>query len=248
MIAHNESQIAILKECGRIAKQALSEGMQAAEAGVSTLEINNVVEKTIRLLKGTPSFLGYATGDGSYPFATCTPVNYQLVHTLPSDKVILKVGDILTLDLGVFYGGFHTDVAHTIEIESSKNTRFLMAGKKALEKGLSATKAGNRVGDISFELQRVIESYGFNVSVDLVGHGIGKNLHEPPQIPCFGKKRSGELLEKGHVLAVEVMYMAGESGLVLGKDGFSLETRDKSLSAQFEHTLLVTDSAPLILA
>jgi len=161
--------------------------------------------------------------------------------------VLVKKGDLVTIDVGVVYKGINTDTAYTVEVNSKKQTFFLNTGKKALKKAVNQAIVGNKIGDISFFMEDTALKAGFNVSYDLVGHGIGYKLHEPPQIPCYGRKHSGERLNENQVLAIEIMYMQGENTLALGKDGFSFDTKDKSLSAQFEHTVVVSKNKPIII-
>jgi methionyl aminopeptidase len=215
--------------------------------GVNTLEIDAFIKKEIENQKGIPSFLNYDTRAGIYPYSSCIALNYQLVHTTPKKDVIIQNGDLVTIDLAVNYKGIHADTAYTIEVGTNNEEHFLNVGKRALKNALKAAKAGNKIGDISYEMQKEVEKFGFNVSYDLVGHGIGHKMWEPPQIPCFGQKGTGLKLEKSQALAIEIMYMKGSPRLKLGEDGFSMDTADKSLSAQFEHTIIVTDSNPIII-
>ncbi|MBP7859945.1 type I methionyl aminopeptidase, partial [Patescibacteria group bacterium] len=233
---------------GRIAKEALDTGIKSLRVGINTLEINNICAQVIQKYGATPSFLNYDNGDGVYPFASCVCVNEELVHALPSKTKILKSGDIVTIDLGVFYNGFHTDLSYTKEIETKNQDYFLNVGKNSLRDAIKQAIVGNYIGDVSQAMQKAVEDANFTVSVDLVGHGIGKKLHEKPQVPCFGRKKSGEKLIEGMVLAIEVMYMKGKSGIKIGKDGFAYVTKDGSLSAQFEHTVIVQKDQPIILA
>lgn len=249
MIIKSTEELKKFVECGEIANKALKAGLDALKPGVCTLEINDICHKIITKYNAIPSFLNYDNSDGVYPFATCVCINSELVHATPKKDKIVKVGDIVTIDLGVFYKGIHTDLAYTVEIESNKESFFLNAGRKALKNALSQAITGKRVGDISYEMQHTTQSYGFNVSYDLVGHGIGKELHEAPQIPCYGKKNTGATLIEGQVVAIEVMYMKGDSEIELGNDGFAYKTADNSLSAQFEHTVVIRkDDKPLIVA
>lgn len=247
MILKTEEELQNYIIAGKIHKTALDEGIKCIYEGVSTFDINKKVASVIKDQGARPSFLGYNAGDGKYPFESCICINHQLVHALPSKNVIVKKGDIVTIDLGILYKGINTDGAYTVEVGSSNEQFFLNTGKRALKEGIKQAIVGKKVGDISSAMQKCVENAGFTVSVDLVGHGIGKKLHEPPQIPCFGKKGTGEILIKNMVIAVEIMYMKGQSPLVLGNDGYSFDTKDKSLSAQFEHTLIVSEKLPIVI-
>lgn len=247
MIIKTEDDLTYLKESGRICSLALKTGISSIKSDISTLEINNIVESVILDNGGKPAFLGYNAGEGPYPFATCVCINHQLVHAIPQKNVIVKKGDLVTIDVGVNFKGLITDSSNTIEVETNNEQFFLNTGRRALKAALKQAVALNHVEDISYEMQKEVEGAGFNVSLDLVGHGVGKKLHEEPQIPCYGRKGRGALLTKGLVIAIEIMYMKGKPTLVLGEDGFSFDTKDKSLSAQIEHTVVVTDKEPLIL-
>lgn len=240
MIIRNDQDLQNLRFGGKINKKILSETLGIIKPGISTMDIENFVIGRMKEFKVTPSFLNYNAGDGPYPFYTCVSINHQLVHTLPSDTAIIKEGDLVTVDMGVKYNGLHTDTAFTIEAgDTNKHFEFLKAGQKGLENALKRAVVGNRLGDVSYEMQKAVESAGFNVSRDLVGHGIGNKLHEPPQVLCYGRRGTGEALVKNQVLAIEVMYMEKDTRLVVGDDGFSLDTYDRGLSAQFEHTVVV---------
>lgn len=248
MIVNNQKDLNSLIRGGQITKLVLKKALDAIKVGVSTMDINTVVENEIKKHGASASFYGVDAGEGPYPYSCCVSINHQVVHTLPSSKSIIKTGDIVTVDLGVKYKGFHTDTAYTVQVNSNSEEYFLNTGKKALKAALRQAIAGNYTGDLSHQMQKHAESAGFTVSVDLVGHGIGRKLHEPPQILCYGKKGSGEKLKAGQALAVEIMYMKGKSDLVLGEDGFSIDTKDKGLAAQFEHTIVVQENSnPLII-
>ncbi len=247
MIVKNDKDLNYLKESGRICKLALQTGISAIKPGLTTMEINDIVHKVIVDEGGKPAFLGYNAGEGPYPYATCVCINYQLVHAIPRTDAIIKKGDLVTIDVGVDFRGLITDSSNTIEVETNNEQFFLNTGRRALKAAVKQAKAYNKIGDISYEMQKEVEGAGFNVSLDLVGHGVGHKLHEEPQIPCYGHKGRGLQLINGMVLAIEIMYMKGSPKLVLGEDDFSFDTKDKSLSAQIEHTIVVTDKDPIIL-
>lgn len=241
---------ALIKKSGRIAAEILNGIAKSAKVGVTTRELNRLAEKLILKHKVKSAFFGQPSGKNGepYPFVLCTSVNEVVVHGVPSDNV-LKDGDILSLDFGVIYKGYYSDVAITVPIGNvrDESRRLIRAAKKALNRGIKKTRPGNTVGDIGNTIQRYVESQGFQVVRDLVGHGIGKELHEAPQVPNYGQRHKGEKLEKGMVLAIEPMITAGSWEVEISKDCYSYVTKDKSLSAHFEHTVLITSEGSQIL-
>lgn len=216
--------------------------------GMRLREIDRFAEELIEKREGRPSFKMVE----GYHWATCLNVNQGVVHGLPTDYR-LKEGDILSVDIGMFYKGWHTDAARTIRIKNEelgmKNESFLEAGKEALEKAIQAAQPGNRVGHISQAIERTIKEKGYLPIKALTGHGVGKKLHEPPQIPCYlkGKIEETDELKPGMVLAIEVIYAQGKPDVVLKDDGWTIETADRKPAALFEDTVVVTKEGPLIL-
>jgi|GEM_PF-2539502 len=248
MIIRSQSDLQNIIKGGQITKKVLNKALSVIKPGITTMQIEDTVVNELKANNAQASFKGVNAGEGPYPYSCCVSVNHQLVHTLPSDAVVIKSGDLVTVDLGVKYKGLHTDTAYTVEVETKKQEYFLSVGKKALKQAVKTAVAGVKIGDISAIFQKIVEDAGFNVSIDLVGHGIGHKLHEPPQVPCFGQKGRGETLQENMLVAFEIMYMQGEPYLALGDDGFSFDTKDKSLSAQFENTILVQkNKEPLII-
>ena len=198
------------------------------------------------------SFKGYLSKDGEtvrpYPACLCTSVNEEIVHAVPSER-ILKEGDIISLDLGIFYKGFHTDMAITVGVGkiSPEIQRLIRVTKKALKMGIKKSRIGNTFGDIGNTIQRYVESQGFNVVRELCGHGIGRELHEDPQILNYGKRHTGPEIKEGMVFCLEPMVTVGDWHIKRGKDGYSYETTDGSLSAHFEHLVAATKEGPKIL-
>lgn len=235
-------EIALMRESGAVASSILCELLAFAKEGVSTIELNDLSEKRIEEHGVTASFKNFE----GYPFSIVTCVNDEVVHGMPSEYT-LKRGDLLTIDFGILKNGFHSDMAETIEIGTSRESEFLSIGKKALEVGINACKVGNFVGDISYGIQSTVEGSGYSVVRAFVGHGVGRELHEEPQVPGFGRPRMGALLREGTVLAVEVMYMKGKFDIDTKADGWTVVTRDGSLSAMFEHTVAITRDGPQIL-
>ncbi|MFW6110041.1 MAG: type I methionyl aminopeptidase [Patescibacteria group bacterium] len=255
----SQEELDIMVEGGKITAQVRAELLEQAQPGVSTWELEELAERRIREQGGEP---GFKRVEG-YSYATCINVNEGLVHGIPSREITLQEGDLVSVDLGTFYKGFHTDAAWTTisgqqtaigdqsEVDqgaADDKKHFLETGQKALKGATQKCVAGNHVGDVSATIQRVIESEGYNVVRDLVGHGVGEELHEDPQIPCFGLQGTGPQLRPGMTLAIEVLYAQGESAIITNrKDGWTICMRDGSLSAIFENTIAVTNSGPRIL-
>ncbi len=237
-------EINIMAEAGRILAQVVKEIEKLAKPGITTLEIDRAAEALILKHGATPAFKNYE----GFPYSLCASVNEIIVHGFPADYV-LKEGDVIGLDLGVVYKGYYSDMAVTVPVGSIsfEAKRLLMVAKKALKRGIKKAKIGCTVGDIGETVQRYVEGQGFSVIRDLCGHGIGKNLHEDPRIPNFGKRHSGEVLKEGMVICIEPMVSAGDWHLKKAKDGYGYATKDNSLSAHFEHTIAVTKAGPKIL-
>jgi len=239
-----EKEVQIIREGGKILASVLKKVGEMAKPGITTLELDRAAEALILSYGAKPAFKNYA----GFPYSLCTSVNEAIVHGFPSDYV-LKDGDIIGLDLGVLYKGFNTDMATTIPIGevSFEAKRLINVTKKALRLGIKKAKIGNTVGDIGNTVQRFVEDQGFGVVRDLCGHGIGKEVHEDPKIPNFGRRGGGEKLVEGMVICIEPMVTAGDYHLKKAKDGYGFATKDDSLSAHFEHTIAITKKGPKIL-
>ncbi|MGD0576618.1 MAG: type I methionyl aminopeptidase [Candidatus Staskawiczbacteria bacterium] len=239
-----KEEIEIVSEGGKILAGALKELEKLAKPGITTLELDKAAEAFILSAGAKPGFKNYE----GFPFSLCASVNENIVHGYPSDYV-LKVGDVLKLDLGVLYKGFNTDSAITVAIGnvSFEAKRLINVTKKSLRLGIKKAKIGNTVGDIGNTVQRFVEDQGFGVVRDLCGHGIGKNLHEDPKIPNFGKRGGGEKLVEGMVICIEPMVTMGNYEIKPSKDGYGWATKDGSLSAHFEHTIAITKNGPRVL-
>ncbi|HCM36848.1 MAG: type I methionyl aminopeptidase [Candidatus Wildermuthbacteria bacterium RIFCSPLOWO2_02_FULL_47_9c] len=238
-------EIAIMREGGRILAQVLEELMGGVRPGMSTLELDKSAEEKIRKAGAKPAFLHYQ----GFPNTLCASLNNEVVHAIPSDKKILKEGDILSLDLGLMYKGYYSDIARTVPVGkiSKEATRLVEVTKKALQLGTAKARPGATLGDIGYEIQRFVESEGFSVVRELCGHGIGKELHEEPQVLNFGERKIGLVLKEGMVLSIEPMVTAGEWNVKLAKDGQTYLTRDGSLAAHFEDTVAITAQGPEVL-
>jgi len=240
-----EEEIKMMKEGGRILAKILQKLSQEVKPGITTNYLEELAKKLIFSFDAESSFLGFE----GFPAVLCVSINEEIVHGIPSER-ILQEGDVLKLDMGVFYKGFHTDSALTVIVGESRDfpkKELLRVTREALEIGITQAKIGNTTGDIGSTIQKFVRKNGFEVVQDLVGHGIGKELHEPPQVPNFGKPKTGAELFEGMVIAIEPMVVVGKKETKKGKDGFSFVTKDGSLSAHFEHTVAVTKNGPLVL-
>ena len=227
-----------LKRCGVILSQSLGAVVAAIRPGMSTMELDEIAERVIRGAGATPSFLGYQ----GYPASLCVSVNDEVVHGIPKSDAILKDGDVVGLDLGAQFEGMHTDMATTVAVgtPSQDVERLIDATRRALAAGLKAIRNGCTTGDIGAAVQSVVEKEGFGVVRDLVGHGVGRHIHEEPSIPNFGMRGTGERISEGMALAVEPMVTAGGYAVVTDADGWTVRTRDGSRAAHEERTVLVT--------
>ncbi|OGC82950.1 MAG: type I methionyl aminopeptidase [Candidatus Abawacabacteria bacterium RIFCSPHIGHO2_01_FULL_46_8] len=234
-----ENEINLIREGGRKLGEVLRAVAAAVKPGITTGELNALAEKLIRAAGGEPSFLGYK----GYPASLCTSVNEEVVHAIPGER-ILRQGDIIGLDIGMRYQGFCTDTAVTVPVGviDQETTKLLSVTKEALNRGIAQVRAGARLGDIGAAIQRIIEKNGFGVVRDLVGHGIGKEVHEEPQIPNYGKEGMGMVLQEGMVICLEPMVTRGNYEVTLEPDGWTVITKDGSKSAHFEHTIAVLSS------
>jgi len=237
-------EIKIMEEGGRILASVMKELERVVGPGIATKELDRLAESLVFKYKAKPSFKGY----NGFPACLCVSINEEIVHGLPSAR-ILKEGDIVSLDLGLFYKGYNTDMAITLPVGKidPEASRLIRITKKALKRGIKKVKPGNTFGDISNAIQKCAESQGFNVVRDLCGHGIGKELHEEPQILNYGKRGSGPEITEGMVFCLEPMVTIGDWKLKKGADGFVFITVDGSLSAHLEHTVAVTKSGVKVL-
>ena len=238
-------EISRLRTSNRIVAEILAELKERTKPGVTTRELNRLAEELSRKSRVTPAFKGYR----GYPFALCTSVNGEVVHGMPSDRP-LSAGNILSLDFGVIYKGYYGDAAITVPIGNVSEVamRLMRVTEQSLYEGIEKALAGNRLGDISAAVQGCVEKAGFSVVRDFVGHGIGKSMHEDPQIPNYGAAGRGIELRPGMVLAIEPMVNEGGYRVKVLSDGWTVVTEDGSLSAHFEHSVAITDNGPEILS
>lgn len=234
----SDREIETMKQAGKITSMALAAVAKEIKPGVSTKQLDAVAEKVIRSMGATPSFKGY----GGFPASICASVNDQLVHGIPSGKVHLMEGDIISIDCGACYKGYHGDSAWTFAVgHVSEDAKHLMkVTKESLFVGLKQVKAGNRLGDVCHAIGEYVESQGCSVPVDYTGHGIGMELHEEPAIPNFGQAGRGVILKEGMTLAIEPMVHFGKPQTRVLQDNWTVVTKDGSLAAHYEHTVLVT--------
>ncbi len=244
IIKKSPEEIEKMREAGRIVAGLLGMLEGHIKPGVRTETMDRLAEDYIRERSGVPSFLGYR----GFPKSICTSINEQVVHGIPG-KAVLREGDIIGIDAGVILEGYHADAARTYAVgEVSEVARRLMGvTTDSLYAGIAACRPGNRLGDVSNSIQRIVEEAGFSVVVQFVGHGIGRDMHEEPQIPNFGPPGRGPLLEAGMVFALEPMVNEGVFEVEVDADGWTVRTVDAMLSAHFEHTVAVTENGPLIL-
>jgi methionyl aminopeptidase len=241
----SRDDVARMRDAGRIVRTVLDEVAAAAVAGATTGELDRLAESRTIALGAIPAFKGYL----GYPASICISVNDEVVHGIPSDDRALREGDVVGLDFGVLLHGFHGDAAETVVVGRGTDDalRLVAATREALAAGIAAALAGGRVGDIGAAVQARAEGAGYSVVRQFVGHGIGRKLHEPPQVPNFGPAGVGAELRPGLVLAIEPMVNAGKPGVVTLDDGWTAVTEDGSLSAHFEHTVAITEQGPEIL-
>jgi methionyl aminopeptidase len=244
IIRKSKDEIEAMGRAGRVVAETLARLGDLAKPGVTTAELDEAAEEYIRSEGGVPTFKGYR----GFPAAICTSPNSMVVHGIPGPYV-LEDGDVISVDVGVTLGGFVADSAYTFPVGdvNGEAERLLGVGQAALAAGIEEARAGNHVQDISAAVQRTTEAAGFSVVRSLVGHGIGRAMHEDPQVPNFGEPGKGPLLQPGMTLAIEPMINAGGPDVWMAEDRWSISTDDDSLSAHFEHTVAITDNGPLVL-
>lgn len=244
-ILKSRDEIDIMRASCLIVAEVLDVLKNSVKPGITTLDLERIAEEETKKRDAKPAFKGYR----GYPFCLCTSLNSEVVHGMPSKKA-LKSGDILSIDFGVRYNGFYGDSAITVPVGevSGDALRLIEVTKASLDAAIEQVVAGNRLTDVSSAVQRLVESHGFSVVREFVGHGIGRELHEPPQVPNFGLPGRGIKLKPGMVLAIEPMINMGGSAVKVLDDGWTAVTVDGSLSAHFEHTVAVTPDGPYVLS
>lgn len=238
-------ELSVMREACRISAGALQLVGKAIEPGITTAELDKIAENYIRSKGAVPNFKNYQ----GYPATACISVNNEVIHGIPSKKRVIKQGDIVSVDLGALFNGYHGDNAATFACGdiSEEAKRLMDATRESLYEGIKAAVAGGRIGDIGHAVQSYIEARGYSVVRKFVGHGIGTKLHEAPEVPNFGAPSRGIRLMPGMTLAIEPMVNAGGSEVEIMPDGWTVLTKDGSLSAHFEHTVAITSSGPQIM-
>ena len=245
IVRKSSAEIEIMRAAGRVSARALRLVGEAVAPGVTTAELDDIAETAIRAEGGAPAFKGYH----GFPKTLCTSINSQVVHGIPSEIIRLREGDIISVDVGAIVDGYYGDNARTFAVGSISDeaTRLLVATRESLEAGIAQARDGQHLFDIGAAVQAVAEAAGFSVVREYVGHGIGRNMHEDPNVPNYGQAGRGPLLETGMVLAIEPMVNAGDAGVESLPDGWTVVTRDGRLSAHFEHTVAITADGPVVL-
>jgi methionyl aminopeptidase len=245
IILKSKDEVAKIASASKIVAEVLQELKKNVKAGVTTKELDRLAEELIIKKKGVPAFKGYR----NFPATLCVSINDAVVHGIPSKRV-LKDGDIIGLDLGVIFGGFYGDAALTVPVGNipPATQKLIRVTEASLYAGIREARVGQRLSNISHAVQACAEAEGYSLVTEFVGHGIGRNLHEEPQVPNFGPPGKGPRLREGMVLAIEPMVNMGKSEVMILEDGWTAVTVDHSLSAHFEHTIAITQDGPVILS
>lgn len=245
IVLKTSRELSIMREACRISAGALQVIGQAVEPGVTTGELDRMAEKYILSQGAKPNFKNYE----GYPATACISINDGVIHGIPSDKRVIKAGDIVSVDLGAVFEGYHGDNAATFAAGdvSAEAKRLMDTTRESLYEGIKMARAGGRIGDIGNAIQKYVESRGFSVVRDFVGHGVGTELHEAPEVPNFGSPGRGIRLLPGMTIAIEPMVNSGRPEVKVLPDGWTVLTKDGSLSAHFEHTVAITSDGPLIM-
>lgn len=245
IVLKSPEEISVMREGNRILALLFEHLEPLIQPGITTAELDREAEMFIRAHGALPAFKGYR----GFPATLCTSVNNEVIHGIPSQRTLVP-GDIVSVDVGAFYEGFYSDAARTFAVGkvSREALKLMEVTKAALEAGISQARLGNRLHDISYAIQSVVESAGFHVVREFVGHGIGRDLHEDPQVPNYGKKGTGIPLAIGMTLAIEPMVNQGTWKVSVLEDGWTAVTADGSLSAHFEHSIAITKDGPLVLS
>ncbi|MDR2469395.1 MAG: type I methionyl aminopeptidase [Tannerella sp.] len=241
-----DEEIALMREANRLVGKTLGELAKHVCPGVTTLRLNEIADEFIRDHGARPAFLGYQ----GFPKSLCTSVNDEVVHGIPSADTVLQEGDIVSIDCGTVLNGFIGDSAYTFCVGkvSEETKRLLRITKRSLYEGINQAKVGGRVGDISYAVQSYCEARGFSVVRELVGHGCGREMHEEPEVPNFGRRGNGPLLRNGMCICIEPMINMGTKNVTFGSDGWTVRTKDRKYSAHFEHCIAIRPEGPMILS
>jgi methionyl aminopeptidase len=250
IVLKGPEEIEIMRAANVIVAEVLAELRAAVRPGVTTADLDRIAEELTRKKGAIPAFKGYSVAGRVYPASLCASINDEVVHGIPSSSRPLREGDIIGLDYGVVYKGYYGDSAITVPVGavSAEAEELMRTTREALEAGIEAARPGRRLGDVSSAIQTHAESRHFSVVRDFVGHGIGKRLHEDPQVPNFGQADRGIRLREGMVLAIEPMLNVGGPEVELKEDGWTAITSDGSLSAHFEHSIAIVEGGPYVLS
>jgi methionyl aminopeptidase len=245
VVCKSAEELRRMRVASELVADVLAELERLVAPGVTTADLDGVAERLVRDAGAEPAFKGYR----GYPASLCTSVNEEVVHGIPSPRRVLREGDIISIDMGVKAGGFYGDSAITVGVGriGERAADLLRVTRESLWKGIAAARAGGRVSDIGHAVQTHVEAHGFSVVRDFVGHGIGASLHEEPQVPNYGPAGKGEKIREGMTLAIEPMVNMGRPGVQTLADAWTAVTRDRSLSAHFEHTVAITAGGPEVL-
>ena len=245
IIIKNSEQLALMREAGRITAEALMVAKEAIRPGLSTKELDKIIQRHIEKCGATPTFLGY----NGFPGSACISINDEVIHGIPSDKIIIREGDIVKVDVGARFRGYNGDSARTFAVGkvSDEALRLISVTEQSFYEAMKVAKPGYRIGDIGHAVESFVISNGFSVVRDFTGHGVGAELHEDPSIPNYGREGRGARLYPGMTLAIEPMVNAGTDRVKVRRDGWTVITADGKLSAHYENSIAITDSDPVIL-
>ena len=243
IVCRTPEEVQLIRESSLLVGKTLGEVKKHIAPGVNTLHLDKVAETFIRDFGAIPAFKNYSPsfGESPFPASLCISINEEVVHGIPSRERILQEGDIVSIDCGVLKDGFFGDSAYTFAVGeiSAKKRRLMDVTRKALYLGIEKAIAGNRLGEISHAIQRHVENFGFSIVREMVGHGVGSRLHEPPEVPNFGRRRSGIRLKEGMVLAIEPMVNLGKRFIDTANDGWTIFAKDRQPSAHYEHCIVI---------
>ncbi|MGB9843840.1 MAG: type I methionyl aminopeptidase [Caldisericia bacterium] len=245
IILKSKREIEIMREGGIILHTILNSLIQEVKEGVESFYLNTLAEKLMEDYNAKPAFKGYR----GYPYSLCVSINDEVIHGFPLKEKVFKKGDIVSLDIGIIYKGYYTDMAYTVPVGEvdNKKRKLLEIGEKILFQAISEAVVGNRIGNISNTIETNALKNGYSVVREFIGHGVGRKLHEEPEVPNFGSKENGPLLKEGMTIAIEPMICMGKGEVYVANDGWTVKTKDRKISVHFEHTIAVTDNGPLIL-
>ena len=245
IIIKNSEQLALMKKAGQITAEALLVAREVIRPGVCTKEVDKRIHDYIVKCGAVPSFLGY----GGFKGSACISINDEVIHGIPSEKKIISAGDIVKIDVGARYRGYNGDSARTFPVGkvSEEALKLISVTEQSFYEAMKVARAGNRIGDIGFAVESFVISNGFSVVREYVGHGVGKDLHEEPEVPNFGRAGRGARLYSGMTLAIEPMVNVGTPNVTVLSDGWTVKTLDGKLSAHYENSIAITDSDPIIL-